>query len=58
MTSEQIKAIPVTDIWGRHEAYWLREIAYQLAVMNERGERTTPDNSSPEVPFVPNPTSN
>ena len=40
------------------QGLWLKEIAFQLAVMNEKAERTTPDNSSPEVPFVPNPTSN
>lgn len=40
------------------QGLWLKEIAFQLAVMNERAERTTPDNSSPEVLVVDNLTSN
>jgi hypothetical protein len=31
MTSDQIKAD-----WHNNEGYWLKEIAHQLAVMNER----------------------
>lgn len=71
MTSEEIKKVPDRhrvryslkpsddEISPQVEhVMWLKEIAYQLAVMNERAERTTPDNSSPEVLFVANLTSN
>lgn len=39
MTSEEIKKSPYNlDKWGGYAnlAMWLKEIAYQLAVMNER----------------------
>lgn len=35
MTSEEIKAAVIRQEWGQ-EALWLKEIAYQLAVRNER----------------------
>lgn len=41
MTSEEIKAVEIECASGYYETFWLKEIALQLALLNEKQPTTT-----------------
>lgn len=46
MTSDEIKAKPAID-WG--QLSWLREIAYQLALLNEKNQPFSPEDFERDI---------